>query len=674
MTSSLARLVLVLATLGACAVPDAETTDETAQDVHGAVNSGDIYITSPTIAVGACAATRVSPLWAITSRRCDVHVGDTITFLNHETQTPEHGTVQQVIGKPGTTVASCANRDTCLDSNGKFADLALIRISAPLPTTFEDPLGDTGSAIMNWRYPGSGVSGYEVGPEFLNGWAEVWYVSDTLDSSSDSSGSFETTHDNSDPTDRGGGFWYGNRVIGTLWGGGYDVWNGNWQLYTSVAYHLDWILSTIGYSWRGTPVQANVAYSGTTMEVFYGTERVCQYACEHSYYCEAYNYTPGTASCQILTSVTSLHTQSGAHSAIHYGASTGKTADVVGYTRSDGYTSVVHKTETALHEFYRTWYGSTWAYGGLPLMSGEPIAIGGKLSGYRRADGINVVLYRSTHGKVIEVALVPGVGWQTFVLATGAVGDPAGFIRGDGLSSVVYRSANGLRELHLEASGWVLKDPTAAIPNAPSIGSEPVPFVDRWGTTMIVFTTTTNKIARLSAYATSPGTWQLDLPSDIAGAPAPAPGARPYGYTRKSGKPAIVYRSASQRLIELRFESTWVIQDLTPPVNPSQPNDHLIIHDPVAYVRTDGVESVVWRAYSGHLREASRNPTLQWWDLSAQYGIPTLLNDPSVYIRLDNANGILYPLNGLHAGELSYTCCNSGWGRNDLSLDTGEQF
>src|SRR5690606_35430921 len=124
--------------------------------------------------------------------------------------------------------------------------------------------------------------------------------SDYTYSDDDSGGGFLTNQAGVNPGDSGGPFYYGNRVLGTLTGKILDiVWRGR---HTSVPHHLSWILSTIGYRWSGGPVQTGVLRSGTTQSILIGRpERVCQYACQHTSSCEAYNFMPGLNYCYLMT-------------------------------------------------------------------------------------------------------------------------------------------------------------------------------------------------------------------------------------------------------------------------------------------------------------------------------------------------------------------------------------
>lgn len=664
MSPSAVSVSLSLVALGACVAPP-DPTAESTQGLHDTVDRANDKIANTTLLVGGCMGTHISALYAITSRACTTHVGDLVTLRTPGTHDAV-GRVEEVIGRPGTTASACWNRETCLDSSNLFGDLALVRISTPVPGVNDVDGMSGGIATMAWRYPGENVTGTVVGPTDYGNGLVILAKTDSLDSPSDTNGWFETVNDYSDPVDRGGGFWVNDRVVGTLWGGGYDVADGNWQHYASVPKFLDWILVTTQYVWRGTPVANNQVFDGSVFEQFTTSERVCQYACEHSASCEAYNYGVASKNCQLVTAVTGRHALSGRHSALHFGNSTGKSGDVVGYNRSDGWMSVVHKTDAgAIHEYYRN--ASQWFVGGLPTLAGEPPAGDAKLSAYRRGDGINVVLYRSTHGKLVEIALL-STGWKAAALpAQDLVGDPIGYVGGDGFSAVMYRDAfNRLHELRLGSQGW--HDEALDLRDAgfPQIASDPVPFVDAEGVNDVVVRTTNNHLVRAFPFDGQPSFWDSEDITASSGAPLAA--GRPYPYTRRNGTTAIVYRTQGGRLVELRRTASgaWITEDLTPP-------GVTIAHDPVAYVRTDGVDSIVYRGNDNHLRETTRSP-LQHWDLTAIWGIPTVISDPTVYLRADVTNSVLYHLNFLHGGELSFSVGDSGWARTDLTLATGEQL
>lgn len=669
-------VAFTLAALGACvAAPEDVPTGELSQSV-GATTANEI-LTRNTARVAGCLATKISATFAVTSRACDVQIGDDLTFFLVDRFDPvkPKARVVEIIGRPGTSAWTCQEND-CIDSSGLFGDVALLRL-ANTPDG-KDGL-NVGHATMMWRYPGEDVPGFEVTPgeDFnIEHNPLVIAIPDTLDSVSDGGGAFETTEDNSGQNDYGGGFWVGNRVLGTLWGSGWDLADGNWARYASVPRHLDWILQKISFTWRGVQVQNNTVYDGTAIETFGTTERVCQYACENTQSCEAYNYNPTAQSCQLVTTVSGRHTTAGRHAALHYGTGTGYANDIAAYVRSDGWNSVVHKTNAGgLHEFYRN-PNSAWFVGSLPTFAFHPPA--GKLSAYRRADGVNAVLYRSTGGRIIEVAL-GDTGWKTSDLTAWggtamdgvfATGDPVGYVRGDGISAVVFRGKDShVHELRLGSAGWIATDLIKATGFKDSIANDVTAFASANGTSNVVFRSTANNVVRLLKPMGQ--AWGTERPNTIAteanghnGGPA-LPAGRTYGLTHRNGTVSIVYRTAASRLVELRLESGfWRWEDL------SSPNT---VHsgDPTAYVRTDAVDSILSVSYDEHLREITRSP-LQHWNLSLQYSALYVKKDPAVFVRNDGTNSIVYGLPSNWVGEMAMAV-GDGWSSNNLSLATGEQ-
>ncbi len=656
--------------LPACVEPGLEV-GETEGEITGpgATNASQFQLDRG-VAISGCTATRISPQFALTALHCGTPVGSGVNFYQagpgmSSTLT---ATVAQWIQKPGIDIGLCHDELECDDQSGLFSDIALLRLSG-LAADMDGPAGAL--AKLAWTYPGNGVAGTSVGAgrhgDVANPLRILKQIADTTDVSDDNDGSIWTTNDFVNKQDSGGPFYVQQRVLGVLHGHGWDPLHANYAQYTSVPQHLDWILGSIGYAWPGQAVQAGTVYSGTAVQSFGGTERECQYACDKTASCEAYNYNVSGASCGLYTAVTGWYAQAGWRGALHYGASTGISNLVAGYRRSDGYSAVVHKAiDGTIHEL---WNGGTqWNVGTIAPMAGQPVA--GKLSVYRRSDGVNAIVYRSTNSRVIEIALGTS-GWQAADLTAWggglATGDPVAYVRADGVSAVVFRSPNGhISELRLGTDGWIATDLSAVSGASQIAWSDPTPFVRADGLSSVVFSSGSAIVELFKR----PGLqWAVGVPSSVTtngAAPASSSYARPYGSTKRNGLAAIVYRSSSNRLIELRLESTgWRFDDITgsgPPVG----------GNPVAYVRTDGVDSVVYRTSMNQLIEITRSP-LQTWNLSVQYGIPSVASDPAVYVRVDGDNAVVYGLAGNHVGELSWHTGDPAWGRSDLTFSSGEQ-
>lgn len=636
------------------------------QAINGPSAPASAFQLARGVKLPGCTATKISARFAITARHCGSRVGDTVFFYGAGPGIDEARSAQidAVFARPGTTIAGCQDSpSSCIDTTGQFADVAVIRLTNEVSATLDSLAG--GQATLAWRYPGENVAGTQVGAGKHEGnpndGGTLLQVNDTLDSASDSDSSFQTTTDFVDPGDSGGPFYVGGRILGTLWGHGWDLTEGYYSLYTSVPRHLDFILTSMGYHWIGQPSQANRAYAGTVIEAFAATEQVCQYACEHTASCQAYNVS-ATQTCSLVSNVVGSSFALGSHAALHYGASSSTSNDVIGYVRGDGFNAVLHKASNGqLHELFRN--ASTWSHGTI-APAGMP-TIASKLSGYRRADGINAVVYRSAANHIIELALVNGAWIQGDLTAAAgsaaAVGDPAAYVRGDGVSAIVFRAANGhINELRLTAAGWAATNLTAAAGSAIVASSDPSAFVRSDGLSSVVFRAGSDIIELFKATG---GSWGVGGPSSLASAPAAA--SRPHGYNHHDGITAIVYRSTANRVIELWLDGAgWHFGDITGV-------GLAAAGDPVAYVRSDAVESVAYRSTSNLLMELTNNP---WQSInqSAIAGTSALTTDPAVYVRTDGLSATVYGLASNHVGELSLQIGASGSVAGDLTTQSGE--
>ncbi len=666
---------------GACVdQPETTTAD---QDIHTTGSSlASQFQRDRAGAINRCNATRISPTFALTALHCK--------------SSGDGGTMNFYMGGPGMAPALTANiaetkkyfgmdakqcHDNLLCDNnvGTFSDIAVLRLDQITPSVD----GTVGTiATMAWRYPGDNVTGTavgagdhgetELGTNVENPDRNLRQINDTTVDSDDADGDFYTSNDVVDPADSGGPFYVNNKVVGILHGHGWDATHWDFTKYTSVAKHLNWILTNIGYQWPGAPPQQDTTYAGSLIESFTGTEQVCQYACEHTQACQAYNY--HSLSCGLYTNVTAANTQAGWRGALHYGASTGQSNEVVGYRRNDGWNAVLHKaTDNTIHELV---LGTTyqWFVGTILPMANKAIA--GKLSVFRRSDGKNAIVYRATDGSVIEVRLDGGwtPKWININVAS-ASGDPTAFTRADGVSAIVYRAGTRIIELRLLSDGnYAATDLTTATnTSAFPASSDPSPTVRADGLTSVVYRSGT-QIVELFRRPGEP--WSAGVPSSLAtwftnGFPVTIPAAtgRPYASTRRDGTLAILYRSDFNRLVELRLQSTgWKWQDIT--------GSQSVGGNPVQYVRTDTIESAVYRSTTNEVNEMARFPgepaaTLHGYNLSASYGVGAVTTDPQVYLRNDRVNSTVYGLPYNRVGELQYER-GAGWATNNLTFASGE--
>lgn len=308
---------LALSSLAACALED-DAVDEstTSAYIHGADSLASQSHANRAVAMvrfadGAwrrfCTGTFIDDDHVLTASHCKTTVSDRVFFYTVPNQM-DSGRVRQIVNifrRPGTNPFV----DDFDDDNGDFADIAVIQLAA----TAGPPAVP---AALRWTYPGAGEVGVKVGggSHSSNTVAQLRQVTDETDSPDDNDGSFMTEDEETDPGDSGGPFYIkGLWVTGVLYGDWYDADSvAIRNLYTSVPHHLSWILDKIDYTWSGGATSSNVRRNGTFMSIMpFKPLNVCEYACDRSPTCVAFNHNSVLNQCELLSAVTSTSSVAG---------------------------------------------------------------------------------------------------------------------------------------------------------------------------------------------------------------------------------------------------------------------------------------------------------------------------------------------------------------------------
>ena len=249
-------------------------------------------------------------------------------------------------------------------------------------------------------------------------------------------------------------------------------------------------------------------------------------------------------------------------------------------------------------------------------------------------------------------------------LAAGA-GNPAAYARSDGASSVLHLdSANHIKELFLIGPSWGHGDLTASA-GAPAAAGNPAAYVRSDQVNSVVFRGADGHIRELFLLFGS-GAWGVSDLTAITGAPAAS--GDPSGYVRSDGVNAVVYRSNNGHIQELSIalgSGHWGAGDLT-----ALAGAPLAAGDPVGYARAGGTNSVVYRGVDGHIHELFLGAGWGTGDLTALTGAVSTVGNPSAHVRSDGVDSVVYRGTDNHIHELFFVP-GRDWGTGDLTSLTG---
>jgi hypothetical protein len=300
--SFLVSSALVLSGCGGGDALDTETLDQVQEAIQFGVPATE-FAFSRAVSVAGCTGTVIAPNFILTALHCEAHAGDTVAFYDSQPFLDSASPTRQVKGDPihrsGTSVIFPGYYDT-RDASDNFCDLALLELDSPIPSSSR-------VATLAWHYPSGGDEwGTKVGRgahfEIENVNDALLTVQDQVESDDDTDGEFHTEHQQGNHGDSGGPFFDDRRVLGAL---AQAVWGtfDSWDVYTSVPFHLNFILRKIGYEWPGNTPQSKCR-TGTIIDVLRDSSELrCQYACDHTQDCVAYNQFRFTPICYLLSNV-----------------------------------------------------------------------------------------------------------------------------------------------------------------------------------------------------------------------------------------------------------------------------------------------------------------------------------------------------------------------------------
>ena len=161
-----------------------------------------------------------------------------------------------------------------------------------------------------------------------------------------------------------------------------------------------------------------------------------------------------------------------------------------------------------------------------------------------------------------------------------------------------------------------------------------------------------------------------DLTAGAVSAPAGGASGDPVGYVRSDKINSVVYRGTNNHIYELyyglyRGADSWISGDLSTLAGAPE-----ALGDPAVYVRSDKTNSVVYRGTNNHIYELYLGAgTWICADLSGGIGAPAASGDPAVYVRSDKINSVVYRGTNNHIYELFLG--TGSWQSADLSTIAG---
>lgn len=320
----------------------------------------------------------------------------------------------------------------------------------------------------------------------------------------------------------------------------------------------------------------------------------------------------------------------------------------VGCAGPDGASAVFYTGRDDGHIHELRLRGGTWAHSDLwkragiadsaPKADASPMAC---VTPDQRISIAYVVEGKHVHALQIQETSVSHL--DVSALAGGfadPIGPPPHFVRGDGVLAIYYANSSGsnrgLHQLALSGGRWVDSNITPQSQPPFSAIFKTAGFVRPGATASII-----HPQDGLQEYALGlDGTWKKTNLLDGVSAPAPNPLRWPTAFIRADGVPSIVYADFTEHLHELAFTGgRWRATALTASASAPRLNG---LAGPTAYVRADGVSAVVYCGENKRIQELSLvDGRWRHADLSGDANTDTF-GFPFAYVRGDGVSSVVY--------------------------------